>query len=467
MQDYHSPEAEQAIIGGLLRDNDYYDVVSNSLAQQHFYNPINSKIYIIISDRLTSGHSVDAIYVKNQLTMLEVDVDLAEYLSMCVHLFTGDENVVKSYSEIVIDYAKRREADYLTRSLQDKLNDNEQAIDTVLQDHVADIDAVMLDGNKQLTKSETSKQLSDTFIADLNADKEQASCYSGYFHLDQMLGGFVPGRVYVMAGRPSMGKSAVALNIAKNVAMQRKGVVFLSLEMTNSGQSERIISSIGATTYGPHNFPIYSQLRHAWRENKSRDKIQRAADTFAKLPIEWEEGVGLNLNNIKLVTNRAIRSLRASGSDLKLLIIDHIGHVAGTRPGQSNYEKVTEVSNALIAIAKQYEVPVLALCQLSRAAEQRDDKRPQLSDLRESGHIEQDASCVIGIYRDYYYAEREARNNSGVVDNDITARLTEGQNKLEMIVTKNRHGNIGEVNLYCVLSRMFIDNPNQDYRGRK
>ena len=350
--------------------------------------------------------------------------------------------------------------------MQDKLNDNEQAIDTVLQDYVADIDAVMLDGNKQLTKSETSKQLSDTFIADLNADKEQASCYSGYFNLDQMLGGFVPGRVYIMAGRPSMGKSAVALNIAKNVAMQRKGVVFLSLEMTNSGQSERIISSIGATAYGPQNFPIYSQLRHAWRENKSRDKIQRAADIFAKLPIEWEEGVGLNLNNIKLVTNRAIRSLRASGSDLKLLIIDHIGHVAGTRPGQSNYEKVTEVSNALISIAKQYEVPVLALCQLSRAVEQRDDKRPQLSDLRESGHIEQDASCVIGIYRDFYYAEREARNARGN-DNDLTARLTEGQNKLEMIVTKNRHGNIGEVNLYCELSRMFIDNPNQDYRSRK
>ena len=222
MQDYHSPEAEQAIIGGLLRDNDYYDVVSNSLAQQHFYNPINSKIYIIISDRLTSGHSVDAIYVKNQLTMLEVDVDLAEYLATCVHTFAGDENVVKSYSEIVIDYAKRREADYLTRALQDKLNDNEQAIDTVLQDYVADIDAVMLDGNKQLTKSETSKQLSDTFIADLNADKEQASCYSGYFHLDQMLGGFVPGQSLYNGRKAINGQVSSSLKHCKKCSYAEK-----------------------------------------------------------------------------------------------------------------------------------------------------------------------------------------------------------------------------------------------------
>ena len=467
---HFSLEAEQAILGALLHKNEVYDLISGKLEPEHFYDPIHLDIYETIITPINDGREVNAIYLKNRYSQSSKlkDIGGVDYIALLLGAVTGrPELTIGGYAKLVIDMAKRRKAEYFIDIATHELDDYDKGADSIIEDFIGDADSLLID-KQGATKSQSSSELAASFVTRMDNDNELASCYSGFIDLDNRIGGFVAGRVYILAGRPAMGKSTVALNIARNVGSQKKGVVFLSLEMTNDGQSDRMIASIGAKMFGPFKFPSVNQLRHEWRKG-NREGIQRAVNEFDAMPIEWEEGVGLSLKNIRVVTNRAIRSIRASGANLDLLIIDHIGHVAGSRRGQSNYEKVTEVSNQLIAIAKQYEVPVLALCQLSRAVEQREDKRPQLSDLRESGHIEQDASVVIGIYRDEYYAEQACKaldyNTDDKTAESAEERLRQSKNKLELVVLKNRHGNTGTANLFCELSRMLIDNSAQDYRG--
>lgn len=461
-QTFHSQEAEQGILGLIMCDGDAIDEITK-LRDVHFYNPVHADIFKVISTLAMTGNEVTPLTVKmrfEQDSRLE-GIGGVEYIARLA-TYRIARATLSGYEDLIIDLYKRRECSERLLDATASLSDIDKDASVIIEDIISDIDAVSADQGGS-TKSESSETLAKQFLQYIDGQDEAAVCKSGYYDLDRLIGGFAPGRVYVLAGRPSMGKSAAALNIVRNVGSNGGGVVFLSLEMTNAGQSERMVASIGAGTFGPASFPPYSELRSQWRKG-NRSMIETACEEMGRMNVEWEEGVGLSLNNIRMVTNRAIRSLRGRGATLDLLVIDHIGHVQGSRKGQSNYEKVTEVSNALIAIAKNYDVPVLALCQLSRAIEQRDDKRPQLSDLRESGHIEQDASVVIGMYRDYYYAEREARAAKGD-DQELQSRLLDGQNKLEFLVLKNRHGNIGKVDLYCELSRMFIDNRGNDYRG--
>lgn len=461
-----SIEAEQVVLGSLLRDNEAFYTVNAILDASYFHNEIHKHIYEIAHSLILSGKTADAITLKNRLSQDGAlnDIGGESYISSLL-MAGGSISVASAMAELVREMYQRRQVLARTSDLQACMLDIEnEGVPAIVSDAIGDIDLLVHEKNAGINRSQSSAELVDHFIAGLDNDTDNRKCDTGFYEIDKALGGLHGERVYILAGRPSMGKSTVALNIIRNVAMSGVGVLFLSLEMGNSDQTPRMFGSIGAKVFGPANFPEVNNLRREWKGG-NREQIDRVREIYAQLPVEWEQGFGMSVKNIRMTVNRAVRSMRKRGIKLGLIVIDHIGHIKGSNARSSMYERTSEVSNELIPLSKKYDVPVLALCQLSRKCEERDDKRPRLDDLRESGHIEQDAAVVISVYRDYYYAEREARAKQGE-DQDLSNRLIAGKNLVELNILKNRFGQVRNVDLFTDLSRMFIDNMAQDYRGQ-
>lgn len=455
--------AEQAIIGAILYDNDLYDIIASTLRPEHFYNPVHETIYGLLAEFIGAGKIADAIMLKDKLSQDQrlQEIGGIEYIADLMMNAASSRNLM-GYAQLVRREFQRRKVFDRSKELQeDMLDPDMEDIQATVSNAVSDIDRLIHNRDAGINKSQSSQELADEFLAGLDDITDKRKCDTGFADLDKLLKGLHGERVYIIAGRPAMGKSTVALNIAKNIAKENTGVLFLSLEMGNKDQSPRMIGSIGASMYGPGNFPAVDNLRDEWHKG-NKDKIKAAYEAYRRFPIEWEQGQGMNIANIRMTINRAVRKMRKDGHELGCIIIDHVGHIKGNKSGMKIYERMTEVSNELIPLSKVYDCPVLALTQLSRECEKRDDKRPVLSDLRDSGHLEQDAAVVITVYRDYYYAEAEAKACNELTES--LQRRLDNQNEIELGVVKNRFGPTGNVRLFTDLSRMLVDNLARDYR---
>ncbi|NDI05109.1 MAG: replicative DNA helicase, partial [Rhodobacteraceae bacterium] len=452
----HSIEAEQQLLGAILTNNEIYDRVASIIKSQHFYEPVHARIFEVAAARIVKNNLASPVTLD---AFLSDDVGLRElggsaYLTRLAGAAIAGF-AVRDYAQLIYDLAMRRE---LIR-----VGDDISA-----RARRADVDQ---DPKKQIVEAEQSLyalaeegQSDSGFKSFLSAvtgavdmanlayqrDGGLAGISTGLIDLDKKMGGLHPSDLIILAGRPSMGKTSLATNVAFNIAKAYRrgmkpngeegtldgGVVgFYSLEMSAEQLAARILSEAAE-------IPSEQIRKGDMTEGEFRQFVE-AAKSLESCPLYIDDTPALPISQLAA---RARRLKRTHGLDV--LIIDYLQLVRPASAKDSRVNEVSEITQGMKAIAKELDIPVIALSQLSRQVENRDDKRPQLSDLRESGSIEQDADVVMFVFREEYYKERE---KPGDHDLEKMAQWQEEMERLhgraEVIIGKQRHGPIGTVDL--------------------
>lgn len=265
----------------------------------------------------------------------------------------------------------------------------------------------------------------------------------GFPSVDRMTSGMMPGELLILAGRPGMGKTTFGLAAAVRAAQSGAGVAIFSLEMSEVSLAQRAIADLAYRSDGVN--ITYFDIRRGFVPQTLRSRITGAAEAFGRLPLVIEQEAGLSVAQVAARSRQIARTLALRGAPLKVIVIDHIGLMrASSRYAGQRVNEVSEMTAALKGLAKSMGVSVLALSQLNRAVEGREDKRPQLADLRDSGSIEQDADAVFGAYRHAYYIERAMANDENA---DLAAELEQCRHSFDLLVLKQRNGGVGRITL--------------------
>ncbi|MDK3016242.1 replicative DNA helicase [Pseudodonghicola flavimaris] len=450
----HSIEAEQQLLGAILTNNDVYDRIAAIIGPQHFYDPVHARIYEVAAARIAKNALASPVTLK---AFLEKDEGLKElggpaYLARLAGAAISSF-AARDYAQMIYDLAIRRELISLGQEISNKAAKVDVASEPKEQ---------IVEAEQRLYKLGEQGQSESGFQSFLRAVTDavnvanaayqrgggMAGISTGLVDLDKKLGGLHPSDLLILAGRPSMGKTSLATNIAFNVAKAYRrglktdgtegaidgGVVgFFSLEMSAEQLAGRILAE--AAEISSH------KIRQGDMTESEFRQFVEAAKTLESCPLFIDDTPALPISQLAA---RARRLKRTHGLDL--LIIDYLQLCRGTADNRVN--EIAEISMGMKAIAKELNIPVIALSQLSRQVESRDDKRPQLSDLRESGSIEQDADCVLFVYRGEYYKEREKPDEADLPAMEKWMQDMERlHGKAEVIIGKQRHGPIGTVEL--------------------
>ena len=394
-------EAEQALIGSILVNNDILDEVSIIVGSTMFYDPAHIKIYEVIENLNNKGMIANPITLKNYFekdNMLQ-DVGGTEYLVKLTRFSSSTKQAV-DYAKIIHEMYLRRELILISDKLSSdstNANDQDQNAENIIESTEKSLFDLAERGSFSQSFLKFNKALDQTIeMATLAMQNDQGlvGVPTGLSELDQKLGGLHKSDLIILAGRPSMGKTALATNIAFNAAQnisnreEKSSVAFFSLEMSSEQLSTRILSEQAKIKS--------DDIR---RGKVTEEEINRYIETsrnIYNLPLYIDETPAIT---IATLSNRARRIKRLFG--LSLVVVDYIQLMRSSiSKNEGRVQEISEITQGLKALAKELSVPVLALSQLSRAVEQRDDKLPQLSDLRESGSIEQDADVVMFVYRE-------------------------------------------------------------------
>ena len=455
-------EAEQALLGALLANNKAFEKISEFLRPEHFADPVHAKVFDIISKLITRGHVADTITLKNYF---EQDGSLEEvggypYLIKLADSATPLTNA-EYYAQFIYDKYLRREL--IATGYDIASNAAKEDIDSDASSQIEDAERRLFDLANQ---GETSTGFVDFATASTDSLKRIEAAYqkegkisglpTGLDALDAKTGGLNDSDLIIIAGRPAMGKTALATNIAYNVAdflahdkntpAKNKGVAFFSLEMSADQLAARVLSTVTQTNG--------AKMRTGQLDNAEFTRIAAAVHELEQIPLYIDDTPGLNINAIR---TRARRLKRNKG--LGLIIIDYIQLINGTgnkRNEGNRVQELSEISRGLKILAKELNLPVIALSQLNRGVESRDDKRPLMSDLRESGSIEQDADIVMFVFRENYYIKNEQpKQKAGETPEHLQKRMDDWEksvretaNLAEIIIGKQRHGPTGSVQLF-------------------
>lgn len=451
----HNIEAEQQLLGAILTNNDTYDRVSAVIKADHFFDPVHQRIYEIAAARIQKNALASPVTLK---AFLEDDAGLKELggPSYLVRLAGAaiSAYAARDYAQMIYDLAVRRELIQLGRDIsaqaakvevdsepKDQIIEAEQRLYKLGEQGVAER------GFQSFLKAVTDAV--NMANAAYQRDGGLAGISTGLIDMDRKLGGLHPSDLLILAGRPSMGKTSLATNIAFNIAKAYKrgrlpdggegavegGVVgFFSLEMSAEQLAARILSEASEVPS--------EQIRRGDMTEVEFRRFVEAAKALEACPLYIDDTPALPISQ---VAARARRLKRTHGLDV--LIIDYLQLLKGSSK-ENRVQEVSEITQGLKAIAKELNIPVIALSQLSRAVESRDDKRPMLSDLRESGSIEQDADVVMFVFREEYYREREKPADHELEKMAQWQTLMENvHGKAEVIIGKQRHGPIGTIEL--------------------
>jgi len=451
-----SLEAEQAILGAILFDNEIFYRVSAYLKPEHFYDPVHELVYescgtLINQGRLASPTIVDTFLSSSPGFQEAGGRKYLEQLAANVPATASAHD----YARVVFDLSVCRGlmtigSDMTERARESSLNDNPaRQLEEAEQALYALAETGKYGGGFKTFRTAITEAIE---IADaaVKRDGGLAGVATGLKDLDTMMGGLHPSDLLILAGRPSMGKTSLATNIAVNVARAHKserqadgsmktvegGIVgFFSLEMAAEQLATRILSEMSEV---PSNL-----IRRGEVDQDQFDKIYDQARALESLPLHIDDTGGISIAQLAA---RARRLKRQHGLDL--LIVDYLQLITGSgRRSDNRVQEITEISMGLKTLAKELNVPIIALSQLSRQVENRDDKRPQLADLRESGSIEQDADVVMFVYREEYYVKRTEPREGTEEHMKWVADCEEIAGIAEVIIGKQRHGPIGKVEL--------------------
>ena len=438
-------EAEQSVIGSILVSNDIFDDVSPIINYTKFYDPIHQKIFLAIENLISKGMLANPITLKNYFENDKnlIELEGHEYLVKITKFSTSLRQAIE-YAKIIYDMHVRRELIKISEATID--NASNKNIDMPGEKIIEDSEKLLFD---LAERGSFSKSFVKFDIA-LNQTIEMASrafkstegivgVPTGLTDLDDRLGGLHNQDLVIIGGRPSMGKTALATNIAFHAAknIQDKGlkssVAFFSLEMSSEQLSTRILSEQSRIKS--------NDIRRGKISEEQFDKFIETSKNISELPLYIDETPAIS---IAAISNRARRIKRLFGCEL--VVVDYIQLMRATNiRNEGRVQEISEITQGLKAIAKELNVPVLAVSQLSRAVEQRDDKKPQLSDLRESGSIEQDADVVMFVYREAYYLERKEPRPATVEHAEWQAKMNEISNLAEIMISKQRHGPTGNI----------------------
>lgn len=435
-------DLEQALLGAILVNNNTLDRIAGAISVGHFFDPLHQEIFGAILDLTAKGRRADPLTLK---VMFEGappvgDLTVPQYLGTLAGKATTTISAL-DYAGAIVDLATRRSLIIIGEDVVNSAYD--AAASVAPQALIEDAEARLFEIAEKGRNVRDEISFADASMAAVTAAHEayksggrMRGLSTGFADLDEKLGGLQKSDLIILAGRPSMGKTALATNIAWNVARQGVTVDFRSLEMSAEQLAMRILSSVAGV-------PSEKLRRGSCDEREMRDVIE-AQRAVEDTPLLTDESGGLSIAQLAA---RARRTKRKHGTEL--IVIDYLQLMAGGKRTRDNrVQEVTEITTGLKALAKELEVPIIALSQLNRAVEGRAEKRPQLSDLRESGSIEQDADIVLFVYREEYYIER-----TKPAESDMEAALEWGKKmaaaagKAEVIIGKQRHGPIGIVDM--------------------
>jgi len=438
-------EAEQALIGSILVNNDIIDEISNIVNHKSFYDPLHSKIYNLIENLHNKGMIANPITLKNSFEndMALSEIGGTEYL---VKLTRFSSSVKQSidYAKIVHEKFVKRELVKISETLSDEAVD--ETIDKTGENIIQDTEKSLFDLAERGTFHQSflkfNQALDQTIEMATNAMKSDHGIVgvpTGLNDLDERLGGLHRSDLVIIAGRPSMGKTALATNIgyyaAKKILDDNKksSIAFFSLEMSSEQLSTRILSEQSRIKS--------NDIRRGKVTEEEFNRLIETSRNIHDLPLYIDETPAITISTL---SNRARRIKRLFGLDL--IIVDYIQLMTtSSKRYDGRVQEISEITQGLKALAKELSVPVLALSQLSRAVEQRDDKKPQLSDLRESGSIEQDADVVMFVFREEYYLERKEPKLGTIEHGEWQAKMNEIIGSADIIIGKQRHGPTGNI----------------------
>ncbi|MDE3078629.1 MAG: replicative DNA helicase [Paracoccaceae bacterium] len=451
----HNIEAEQQLLGAILTNNDIFDRISSLVRAEHFYEPVHRRIFEVAAARIQKNALASPVTIK---AFLDDDAGLKELggAAYLARLAGGAiaAYAARDYAQMIYDLAVRRELIALGQDIAAKAGKidvasepKDQIIEAEQKLYKLGEQGVAERGFQSFLKAVTDAV--NVANAAYRRDGGLAGISTGLVDLDKKLGGLHPSDLLILAGRPSMGKTSLATNIAFNIAKAYKrgrlpdggegaveggAVGFFSLEMSAEQLAARVLSEAAEVPS--------EQIRRGDMTEAEFRRFVEAAKSLESCPLYIDDTPALPISQ---VAARARRLKRTHGLDV--LMIDYLQLLKGTSK-DNRVQEVSEITQGLKAIAKELNIPVIALSQLSRQVENRDDKRPQLSDLRESGSIEQDADVVMFVYRDEYYREREKPGEDNL---EAMAKWQEAMErvhgKAEVIIGKQRHGPIGTVEL--------------------
>lgn len=441
-------QAEQELLGALLIKNEVYDRVSGILSEGQFYDPLHSRIFEAIKLKIEGGQIANPVTLKSQFQNEEPlgDVTVPAYLG---RLLANATSIYSSrdYAATIAKMATRRELVNVSNDIAGAAYDLEQ--DASSSDLIEQAESRLHSIEEPSKHGAGFRSFGDAAHNALESAGEAfsrkgglAGLSTGIHTLDSQTGGLCNSDLIILAGRPSMGKTALATNIAFNVAQsfrreRKNGVVaFFSLEMSDEQLASRIISSSAKVSS--------ERIRRGKITNDEFKRLTDKTRELEALPLHIDQSGGLSIGQLQA---RARKLNRQQG--VELIIVDYLQLLSGSsRTGQGRVNEVTEITVGLKALAKELNVPIIALSQLSRQVENREDKRPMLSDLRESGSIEQDADVVMFVYREEYYISKQQPEDSD------TMGLIEWRKKMapvaglaDVITAKQRHGPTGIVRL--------------------
>ena len=476
---FSNTDAELALIGCILWDNRNYEKVSNFLNENHFVDETNKIIFSTIKNLLDKNILVSPITLKNYLPENKNDFNKVNYLNQLKDSAPSTQNTY-NYAKIIYDlFVKRNLVGIAHNIIQETSSDNNNLAENLIENAENDLYNLSQNGNYERSFINFGNALQgavDIISEAYKRDGKIAGVPSGFKDLDKKLGGLHKSDLIIIAGRPSMGKTALGTNIAFNCAIKYQEekdefenkkiidggkVAFFSLEMSSEQLATRILAEQTKISG--------DKMRKAELNKNDFNKIAKISSELEDLNLIIDDNPVLTIPTLRARARRLKRL-----HDINLIIIDYLQLMSSSSNNRNDgrVQEISEITRGLKSIAKELNIPIIALSQLSRQVEQREDKRPQLSDLRESGTIEQDSDVVMFIYRESYYLERlEPIRKSEEDDMKYNERVSRWQqltndnyNKAEIIIAKQRHGPIGSIKMHFDANyTKFSDLTTKDY----
>ncbi len=476
---FSNTEAELALISCILWDNRNYEKVSDFLNENHFVDETNKIIFTTIKNLLDKNILVSPITLKNYLPEDKNNLNKVNYLNQLKDSAPSTQNTF-NYAKIIYDlYVKRNLVGIAHNIIQETNTNNNSVVENLIENAENDLYNLSQTGNSDrsfINFGNALKGAVDIISEAYKREGKIAGVPTGFKDLDKKLGGLHKSDLIIIAGRPSMGKTALGTNIAFNCAIkyleekdefQNKTIVdggkvaFFSLEMSSEQLATRILAEQTKISG--------DKMRKAELNKQDFNKIAKTSSELENLNLIIDDNPVLTIPTLRARARRLKRL-----HDINLIIIDYLQLMSSSSNSRNDgrVQEISEITRGLKSIAKELNIPVVALSQLSRQVEQREDKRPQLSDLRESGTIEQDSDVVMFIYRESYYLERlEPIRKSEEDDIKYNERVSrwqqltnENYNKAEIIIAKQRHGPIGSIKMHFDANyTKFSDLTSKDY----
>ncbi len=437
-------EAEQSVIGSILTQNEIFDEISGIVSDKNFFDPLHQKIFSSIQNLIYKGLLANPITLKNYFENENDDLNVPEYLIKITKFSTSSRQAIE-YSKIIYDMFVRRELIKISENIIDtaKLNDININGKSIIENSEKILYDLAEKGSFNSNIIKFDEAVRQTIDMASNAFKNEEGIVgvpTGLRDLDDRLGGLHKSDLVIIAGRPAMGKTALATNIAFNAATniqktnRKSCIAFFSLEMSSEQLSTRILAEQSRIKS--------NDIRRGKISEEQFEQFLETSKNISELPLYIDETPAITIASL---SNRARRIKRLYGLDM--VVVDYIQLMRATNFKEGRVQEISEITQGLKALAKELAVPVLALSQLSRAVETRDDKRPILSDLRESGSIEQDADVVMFVYREGYYLKNKEPRPATVEHAEWQAKMNEISHLAELIIGKQRHGPTGKITL--------------------